>query len=86
LARRQLSSFYSLAEGPSRITDAAQLMRTRYPAGMPERDVSAIVTAIAGAHDYTDRRGLSHREVKPSNILLSDPADGTETADLPARA
>lgn len=50
---------------------------------MPERDVSAIVTAIAGALDYADQRDLSHRKVKPSNTLLTDPGDGTETADLP---
>ena len=60
-----------------------QLVRTRYPARMPERDVSAIVTAIAGTLDYADRRGLSQREVKPSDILLTDSADGTEAADLP---
>jgi serine/threonine-protein kinase len=68
--------------------DAAQLMPTRYPAGMPERDVSAIVTAVAGALDYADQCGLSHREVKPSNLLLTHPRDGsdrTETADLPDR-
>jgi serine/threonine protein kinase len=32
---------------------------------------------------YADQCGLSHREVKPSNILLTDPGNGTETADLP---
>ncbi|MGO9253113.1 MAG: protein kinase domain-containing protein, partial [Mycobacterium sp.] len=29
--------------------DAAQLMKDRYPAGMPVRDVCAIVSAVAGA-------------------------------------
>ena len=56
--------------------DAAQLMRTRYPDGMPVADVCAIVTAMAGALDYAYQRGLLHRGVKPANILLTEPEDG----------
>ncbi|MGV7852524.1 protein kinase, partial [Mycobacterium kansasii] len=33
-------------------TDAAQLVRNRYPNGMPPADVLEIVTAIADALDY----------------------------------
>jgi serine/threonine-protein kinase len=54
-------------------TDAARLMRERFPAGMPETDVCDIVTAVAGALDYAHARGLLHRDVKPANILLTHP-------------
>ncbi len=56
--------------------DAAQLMKARYPEGMPVADVCAIVTAVAGALDYANQRGLLHRDVKPANILLANPEDG----------
>ncbi len=54
-------------------TDAARLMRERFRGGMPEQDVCAIVTAVAGALDYAHARGLLHRDVKPANILLTHP-------------
>jgi serine/threonine protein kinase, bacterial len=56
-------------------TDAARLMRERFPEGMPEQDVCAIVTAVASALDYAHARGLLHRDVKPANILLTHPDD-----------
>ena len=57
-------------------TDAGQLMKAQYPDGMPEHDVCAIVTAVAGALDYAKQRGLLHRDVKPANTLLTEPEDG----------
>jgi serine/threonine protein kinase, bacterial len=57
-------------------TDASRLMRDRYPHGMPPKDVIDIVAAIADALDYAHERFLLHRDVKPANILLSDPRNG----------
>jgi serine/threonine-protein kinase len=57
-------------------TDAARLVKDRYPAGMPIRDVCAVVTAVAAALDYAHGQGLLHRDVKPANILVADPRDG----------
>ena len=57
-------------------TDAARLVRERYPHGMPPKDVLDVVAAIADALDYAHERFLLHRDVKPANILLSDPRKG----------
>ncbi|MCX2712685.1 serine/threonine-protein kinase [Mycolicibacterium sp. J2] len=54
-------------------TDAGELLAERYPDGMPADEVVRIVTAVAEALDYAHQKGLLHRDVKPANILISNP-------------
>ena len=51
--------------------DAGRLIKESYPGGMPEQDVSEIVTAVADALDFAHEHRLLHRDVKPENILVT---------------
>jgi serine/threonine protein kinase, bacterial len=60
-------------------TDAASLLRSRYPVGMPADQVATVIEAIASALDYAHQHhDLLHRDVNPANILLSKPGDGDQ--------
>jgi serine/threonine protein kinase len=54
-------------------TDAARRLREQFPGGMPIDEALPIITAVGSALDYAHRRGLLHRDVKPANILLTEP-------------
>lgn len=53
--------------------DAGELLRERYPEGMPVEEACPIITGIAAALDHAHERDLLHRDVKPANILLAKP-------------
>src|SRR3977135_1765020 len=55
----------------------AGLLCHRFPGGLPVGESLPIVSAVGSALDYAHHRGLLHRDVKPANILLTEP-DGQQ--------
>jgi serine/threonine-protein kinase len=63
--------------------DAGQLLQEkRYRRGLPAGDVVRIVAAVAAALDHAHQHQLLHRDVKPANILLTQPESGQSRALL----
>jgi hypothetical protein len=57
--------------------DIRALMDQHYAGGMPAGEVVAVVSAVGAALDHAHHRGLLHRDVKPGNIMISRPEDGS---------
>jgi serine/threonine-protein kinase len=51
----------------------ARLLCERFPGGLPVGEALPIISAVGSALDYAHHRGLLHRDVKPANILLTEP-------------
>jgi beta-glucosidase-like glycosyl hydrolase len=51
--------------------DCGRLLGARYRDGMPAEAAFTIVTAVAGALDYSHQHGVVHGDVKPANIQLT---------------
>lgn len=57
--------------------DLGALVSAQYSRGMPVDAVVAVIDAVSDALDHAHHRGLLHRDVKPANIMVSQPDDGS---------
>jgi serine/threonine protein kinase, bacterial len=60
-------------------TDLDHLLHRRHPNGLPREQVVTIINEVAGALDYAHKHDLLHREIKPANIVLTEPAGDAES-------
>lgn len=58
-------------------TNARNLLKQRFPTGIPLNSLCVIADHIAHALDETSRHGVVHGSVKPTNILLYEPFSKT---------
>jgi len=68
------SGYYFFAMEYVRGMDLQELLRRQRRSGrlLPHNEVMRIARAIAGALDYAHGRGVVHRDVKPSNVIVSE--------------
>lgn len=50
---------------------------SQHPSGLTPAELIAVVSSVGDALDHAHHRGLLHRDVKPANIMISHPDDGS---------